>query len=64
MSLFARLRGRLRRGGGTIPKPPPVAPCEERVILSPGWVKLPPGTGHCYPPDFINRLNQPRKPSA
>lgn len=26
-----------RRRGGTMPKPPPLALGEERVILSPGW---------------------------
>lgn len=37
MSLAARLRTLLRRGGGVIPKPPPLAPDEQRAVLSPGW---------------------------
>lgn len=37
MSLTALLRRVFRRRGGTMPEPLPLAPDEERVILSPGW---------------------------
>lgn len=51
--------------GGRMPEPPPLAPDEQRAILSPGWVQLPPGTEDRYPPDFIERMNQPRgRPTA
>lgn len=37
MSLLARFRALLRPHGGTMPKPPPLDPGEEHVILSSGW---------------------------
>jgi hypothetical protein len=64
MRLVTRLRHLLRRRGGTMPTPPPLRPGEERAILSPGWVELPPGSEDSYPPGFIERLNQPRKPTT
>lgn len=65
MSLTARLRALFRRRGGRMPEPPPLAPNGRRVILSPGWVQLPPDTEDRYPPDLIERMNQPHgRPDA
>jgi hypothetical protein len=59
-AVIGRLRRLFRRRGGTMPAPPPLKPGEQRVILSPGWV--PPEVGRRYPPEFIDRINQGRRP--
>ncbi len=61
MSLTDRLRALLRRRGGGMPQPPPLAPDEERVILSPGWN----GPTMETSANYTGRgLNAYRKPSA
>ncbi|NUP15362.1 MAG: hypothetical protein HOZ81_04510 [Streptomyces sp.] len=65
MTLTDRMCRLLRRRGGTMPAPRPLADDEVRVILSPGWVQLPPGSEGRFPGDFLERLNHPtKKPSA
>jgi hypothetical protein len=49
VSLIARLRTLLHRGGGAMPKPPPVAPGEERITLSAGRVWRDAGPPHNGP---------------
>jgi hypothetical protein len=41
--------------------PPPLAADERRVLLSPGWVRLPDGAEDRYPPGFIDCINQGRR---
>ena len=57
--MIRRLLRRLFRRG-TMPAYRP-AEGERVVTLSPGWVQLPPGAEGHYPPEFIERLNQPRR---
>jgi hypothetical protein len=61
MSLTRHLRRLFRRSGGTMPERPPLHPGEGPVILSPGWVELPPGADERYAEDFLAALNQPRR---
>lgn len=56
---FRRLLRRFRRGG-TLPSHRP-RPGEQRVILSPGRVQLPPGAEDRFPPKFTDRINQGRR---
>lgn len=57
------LRRLFRRffGGGSMP---PYRHCqgEQLVILAPGRVELPPDIEDRYPPEFIDRINQGRRP--
>lgn len=46
--------------GGSMPAYRP-SPDEVPVLLSPGWVELPPGAEDRYPPGFIDRMNQGRR---
>lgn len=56
------IRRLFRHRGGSMPPPPPLPPGERRAILSPGWVQLPPGAEGHFPPEFIDRINQGRRP--
>lgn len=58
--MLRRLFRRFRRGG-TMPSYRP-RPGEKRVILSPGRVRVPSGAEDRFPPEFIDRINQGRRP--
>lgn len=57
-AVFRRLLRALgfRRRGGTMPKPPPLRPGEQRVVLSPGWVS--PEVRRYLSDEDIARINQ------
>lgn len=63
--MLRRLIAAIWRGryasGGTLP---PHKPDDDSVLvmLSPGWYEVPPETGRRMPPDFLARLNAPRRP--
>ncbi|WP_328336700.1 hypothetical protein [Streptomyces violaceus] len=56
--MIRRLLRRMFRRGGSMPVYRP-AEGERIVTLSPGWVS--PEVARHYPPEFIERLNQPRR---
>ncbi|WP_159050143.1 hypothetical protein [Streptomyces sp. MMG1533] len=58
--MLRRLLARFRRGG-SMPSYRS-RPGEQRVILSPGRVQLPPGAEDRFPPELIDRINQGRQP--
>lgn len=57
--LLRRLLPSRYASGGTLP---PYTPREDSqpVILSPGWVELPPGADEHYAKEFLRAVNQPR----